>query len=155
MSKHHDKVFFVSFLGVLGFLVAFTVVIIFAARMLEGDRELTPQQLAKIEARIQSPGQVNTDANATAPSAAGGGTATKVALTGEQVTSQVCGACHMGAFPNAPKIGDKGSWSARGGLAQLTASAIKGKGAAMPARGGMPSLSDGEIEAAIKHMSGL
>jgi cytochrome c5 len=85
---------------------------------------------------------------------AGGGTTAKAALSGEQVTAQVCGACHSGALPNAPKIGDKGAWSSRGGLAQLTASAIKGKGA-MPARGGMPSLSDGEVEAAIKHMSGL
>ena len=75
-------------------------------------------------------------------------------MSGEQVTSQVCGACHAGALPNAPKIGDKGAWSSRGNLAQLTASAIKGKGA-MPARGGMPSLSDAEVEAAIKHMSGL
>ena len=154
MSKHHDKTFFVSFLSVLGFLVLFTVAIIFAARALEGDKTLTEQQIAKIEERIKPAGQVNTDANATMPSS-GGGTATKVALTGEQVTAQVCGARHMGALPNAPKIGDKGAWSSRGSLAQLTASAIKGMGAAMPARGGMPTLSDGEIEAAIKHMSGL
>ncbi|MGH8455176.1 MAG: c-type cytochrome [Nevskiales bacterium] len=153
MSKHHDKVFFVSFLGVLGFLVLFTMAIIIAARALEGDKELTPQQIAKIEERIKPAGQVNTDANATIPSSGGGATA-KTALTGEQVTAQVCGACHTGALPNAPKIGDKGAWSARGGLAQLTDSAIKGKGA-MPARGGMPSLSDGEIEAAVKHMSGM
>ncbi len=154
MSKHHDKTFFVSFLGVLGFLILFTLAIIFAARALTGDKEMTPQQLAKIEARIQSPGKVNTDANATMPDSGTAGGAAKVALSGEQVTAQVCGACHMGAFPNAPKIGDKGSWTSRGSLAQLTASAIKGKGA-MPARGGMPSLSDGEIEAAVKHMSGL
>ncbi len=155
MSKQHDKAFFVSFTGVLGLLVLFTVAIIFTARALEGDKGLTPQQIAKIEERIKPAGQVNTDANATMPVAAGGEAgATKVALNGEQVTAQYCGACHMGALPNAPKIGDKGAWSARGGLAQLTASAIKGKGG-MPPRGGVPTLSDGEIEAAIKHMSGL
>lgn len=153
MSKHHDKTFFVSFLGVLGFLVLFTIAIIIAARALEGDKELTPQQIAKIEERIKPIGQVNTDANATPPSA-GSDAAPKAAMSGEQVTAQVCGACHTGAIPNAPKIGDKSAWAARGNLAQLTASAIKGKNA-MPARGGMPSLSDGEIEAAIKHMSGM
>lgn len=153
MSKHHDKTFFVSFLSVLGFLVLFTVAIIFAARSLQGDKEMTPQQLAKIEDRIRPAGQVNTDPNATAP---GGGSpaAAKEPLSGEQVTAQVCGACHSGALPNAPKMGDKSAWSSRGNLAQLTASAIKGKGA-MPARGGMPSLSDAEVEAAVKHMSGL
>jgi cytochrome c5 len=156
VSKQHDKAFFISFMGVLGLLVLFTVAIIFAARALEGDKPLTPQQIAKIEERIRPVGQVNTDANATMPAAGGeaGGGAAKTPLTGEQVTAQVCGACHSGAIPNAPKIGDKGAWSARGSLAQLTASAIKGKNA-MPPRGGMPSLSDAEIEAAIKHMSGL
>ncbi|HXG27408.1 MAG TPA: c-type cytochrome [Nevskiales bacterium] len=156
MSKQHDKAFFVSFMGVLGLLVLFTVAIIFAARALEGDKALTPQQIAKIEERIKPAGQVNTDANASLPSAPAGDTggAAKAPLTGEQVTAQVCGACHGGALPNAPKIGDKSAWSSRGSLAQLTASAIKGKGA-MPPRGGMPSLSDAEIEAAIKHMSGL
>jgi cytochrome c5 len=154
VSKQHDKAFFVSFMGVLGLLVLFTVAIIFAARALEGDKALTPQQIAKIEERIKAPGQVNTDPNASLPAAAGGGGATKVALSGEQVTAQYCGACHTGALPNAPKIGDKGAWTSRGGLAQLTASAIKGKGA-MPPRGGVPTLSDAEIEAAIKHMAGL
>jgi cytochrome c5 len=155
VSKQHDKAFFVSFMGVLGLLVLFTVAIIFAARALEGDKELTPQQIAKIEERIKPAGQVNTDPNATMPAAAGGETGgTKVALSGEQVTTQYCGACHTGALPNAPKIGDKGAWTSRGSLAQLTASAIKGKGA-MPPRGGVPTLSDSEIEAAIKHMSGL
>jgi cytochrome c5 len=150
VSKHHDKTFFVSFLSVLGFLVLFTVAIIIAARALEGDKELTPQQIAKIEDRLKSSGQVTAGANATA----GGETATKAPLSGEQVSAQVCSACHMGAIPNSPKIGDKAAWSSRGTLAQLTASAIKGKGA-MPPRGGLPSLSDGEIEAAIKHMSGM
>lgn len=154
MSKHHDKTFFVSFLSVLGFLVLFTIAIIFAARALTGDKEPTPQQLAKIEERIKSPGQVNTDANATLPTSGAEAGPAKAPMSGEQVTAQVCGACHMGALPNAPKIGDKGAWSSRGSLAQLTASAIKGKGA-MPARGGMPSLSDEEVGAAVKHMSGL
>jgi len=153
VPKHHDKIFVRSFLGILGFLVLLTVVIIVAARALESDKELTPEQIARIEERIRPPGQFNTDANADQP-AAGGDVSAKAPQSGEQVTAQICGACHMGAIPNAPKIGDKGAWTSRGSLAQLTASAIKGKGA-MPARGGMPSLSDAEIEAAIKHMAGL
>jgi cytochrome c5 len=158
VSKHHDKVFFVSFLGIIGFLVLFTAAIIFAARALEGDKTLTPQQIAKIEERIKPVGQVNTDANAAMPAAAGEAAPAKAALSGEQVVAQVCGACHTGAIPNAPKIGDKAAWSARasaaGGMSGLVKNAVNGI-RAMPARGGMPSLSDAEIKAAIKHMSGL
>lgn len=154
MSNQHDKVFFRSFFSVLGFLVVFTIAIIIAARMLQTDKAMTRQQIAKIEERIKPAGQVNTDANASLPATAGEDTPTQAAMSGEQVVAQVCGACHTGALPNAPKIGDKAAWSSRGGLAQLTASAIKGKGA-MPARGGMPSLSDDEIKAATKHMAGM
>lgn len=147
MSTHHDRVFFVSFLSVLGFLVLFTVAIIFAARAIEGEKELTPQQIAKIEERIKRGGPVS----ATAPA---GATTPAAPLTGEQVVAQVCTACHTGALPNAPKIGDKAAWSARGNLKQLVATAIQGKGA-MPPRGGKMDLTDAEVEAAVKAMSGL
>lgn len=147
MSTHHDRVFFVSFLSVLGFLVLFTVAIIFAARAIEGEKELTPQQIAKIEERIRRGGPVS------AATPAGGADAA-APLTGEQVVAQVCTACHTGALPNAPKIGDKAAWMARGDLKALTASAIQGKGA-MPPKGGKPDLTDAQIEAAVKAMSGL
>jgi cytochrome c5 len=80
--------------------------------------------------------------------------APKVEKTGEQVVKEVCGACHMTGAANAPKIGDKGSWSPRlaQGLNGLTQSAIKGKGA-MPPRGGVPDLSDTEIARAIVFMA--
>lgn len=147
MSTHHDRVFFVSFLSVLGFLFLFTFAIIIAANAIEGEQELTKQQIAKIEDRIRRPG---TGPAAAAPVEG----APKVPLTGEQVVAQVCTACHTGALPNAPKIGDKAAWSARGNLKALTATAITGKGA-MPPRGGKMDLTDAEVEAAVKHMSGL
>ena len=61
MSKQADKKFVNTFLAIIGFLVLFTVVIIVAARMLEGEHELTPEQVARIEERITAPGKINSD----------------------------------------------------------------------------------------------
>jgi cytochrome c5 len=153
-SSQHDKAFFVTFMGVVGALVVFTFFVIVVARAIQGEEELTAGQIAKIEDRIRRVGAVNTDVAAALISTAEAAPAAKAPMSGEQVATQVCTACHTGAIPNAPKIGDKAAWSSRGSLDALTASAIKGKGA-MPAKGGNPNLSDAEIKAAIKHMSGL
>ena len=76
-----------------------------------------------------------------------------VAKTGEQVYKEVCMGCHAAGAAGAPKFGDAGSWGSRlsTGLAALTASVIKGKGA-MQARGGNPDLSDAEIQNAVAYM---
>ena len=76
-----------------------------------------------------------------------------VAKTGEQVYKEVCMGCHAAGAAGAPKFGDAGAWGARlsTGLAALTASVIKGKGA-MGARGGNPDLSDAEIQNAVAYM---
>lgn len=152
MSSDHDKVFFLTFTGVLGILVAIALIIAFAAHVLTSGEPMTKAQIAKIEERIKPAGQVNTDANAALP-AAPAPDANATPKTGPQVVATTCGGCH-GVLPAAPKPGDKAAWASRGSLSQLVASAIKGKNA-MPARGGNPALSDAEIEAAIKTMSGL
>lgn len=74
------------------------------------------------------------------------------ARDGQTVYQQACAACHVAGVAGAPKFGDKAAWAPRVtlGLAGLTNSAIKGKGA-MPARGGA-AVSDAEIEAAVTYM---
>ena len=99
---------------------------------------------AAVAARIQPVGKVEVvDANAP-----------KVVKSGEEVVKAVCGACHTTGAAGAPKTGDKAGWAARLGLGLdgLTKSAIKGKNA-MPARGGVPDLSDLEIARAIVVMA--
>lgn len=66
--------------------------------------------------------------------------------------TQVCQVCHASGLAGAPKVGDKGAWSARLplGIDGLTASAIHGKGA-MPPRGGS-SASDADIKAVVTYM---
>jgi cytochrome c5 len=57
--------------------------------------------------------------------------------------------CHGPGLNGAPKIGDKAAWIDRAklGFDSAVRSAINGHGA-MPARGGMPSLTDAEMRAA-------
>ena len=80
--------------------------------------------------------------------------APKVVKSGEDVSKQVCLACHGTGALNAPKVGDKAAWAKLGaqGLDTLTANAIKGV-RQMPPRGGNPDLSDLEVLRAIVHMA--
>lgn len=153
-NPHHDKVFIVTFLGVLGFLGAFTLGIIVISNVLSAqDEAADPAALARLEERIKPVGQVITDASmllkVSAPAAAA-----RTPMTGEQVVAKICAACHGTGVLNAPKIGDKSAWGqlkAAQGLDGLAAAAVKGKNA-MPPRGGDPSLSDEEVKAAVQHM---
>lgn len=155
--QHHDRTFIVTFLTVLGFLGAFTVVIIFVASALNA-RHATDDAaaLARLEERIAPPGQVITDEKmllaatpAPAPAVA------RAPMSGAEISAKVCAACHGTGVLNAPKTGDKAEWSKRmaaaGGLDGMVASAIKGKNA-MPPRGGDASLSDDEVKAAVQEL---
>ncbi|MEY3862219.1 MAG: hypothetical protein RIR60_585 [Pseudomonadota bacterium] len=74
--------------------------------------------------------------------------------SGEEVVKAVCGMCHTAGLMNAPKIGDKGQWATRiaQGYDVLVSHAINGI-RSMPARGGNPALTDGEIANAVAHMA--
>lgn len=73
--------------------------------------------------------------------------------TAEEVYNSVCAACHSTGVAGAPKVGDKENWSQRAaqGLDTLVSNAIKGK-AAMPPKGGNPTLTDDEIKNTIEFM---
>lgn len=75
---------------------------------------------------------------------------------GAAVYKTVCMACHASGVAGAPKAGDKAAWAPR--LAQgkdaLYKSATKGKNG-MPPKGGSADLSDGELKAAVDHLTGL
>ena len=72
---------------------------------------------------------------------------------GKATYEKTCAACHASGVANAPRLGDKAVWAARrgAGLPTLVATAIQGKGA-MPPRGGMASLKDAEVRAAVEFM---
>jgi cytochrome c5 len=100
---------------------------------------LTPEA---VSARIQPVGRV--EFGAAGPAAA---------KSGEEITKEVCAACHQAGVANAPKLGDKAAWAPRLklGLDGLLQSVIKGKGAMAPRAG--TSLTDQELASAVVHMA--
>lgn len=82
-----------------------------------------------------------------------GGATPAVLRTSEQIVQGACAACHQQGQQGAPKFGDREAWIPRlkKGLDSLVVSAIHGHGG-MPARGGLPDLSDVQIRGAIVYM---
>jgi len=74
--------------------------------------------------------------------------------SGEEVVKAVCAMCHAAGLMNAPKIGDAGQWGPRiaQGYETLVSHAVNGI-RSMPARGGNPALTDGEIANAVANMA--
>ncbi len=149
MSAQNDSGFLRMFLFVLGALVAFTVVIMFAAGSvsdkLEEKQGGDSRKQAAIAERIKPVGEVAVAKAGAAPAAP---------RSGKEVVGAVCGACHATGALNAPKIGNADQWQPRfeanGGLDGLVKSAIAGKGS-MPPRGG-GNVSDEELRNAIAYM---
>ena len=80
-----------------------------------------------------------------------------LAADGKAVFEKTCKMCHVPGIAGAPKLGDKAEWASRNkkGMDTLVKNAIDGfKGAKgmMPPKGGNPTLSDGDVKAAVKYM---
>ncbi len=163
-STTHDKHFYDSFMLVLGILICVAAMLIFVARMVAGQaqhqivqddamvRQATAERLAPV-GRVAVSGQDN---SALAPPKE-----TRVAavqdLSGEQVFTMACSACHGTGVAGAPKYSDKAAWSPRiaQGMATLYSHALKGfqgKSGVMPTKGGRPDLSDKSITNAVDYM---
>ncbi|GEM_PF-494791 len=82
-----------------------------------------------------------------------GGATPAVVRSSETIVQNQCAKCHQTGQGGAPRIGDRAAWIPRlkKGLDPLVASAIHGHGP-MPARGGLPDLSDQEIRGAVIYM---
>lgn len=160
MSEHNDTAFLRVFGMVLGALVAFTVIIIFAANMIGGgddeSRASDPLVAKDAAARIAPVGSVRVVGQAEEEAkvaAAGAPAASQGPRSAADVYNTVCMACHMTGAAGAPKTGDKAAWEPRVGVGMdaLVQTVITGKGA-MPPKGGNPGLSDDEIRGAIEHI---
>ncbi|HZN26270.1 MAG TPA: c-type cytochrome [Burkholderiales bacterium] len=73
--------------------------------------------------------------------------------SGREVVEARCSKCHATGEGGAPRIGDRAAWipRLRNGFEGTVRSAINGHGG-MPARGGLPDLTDHEIRGAIVYM---
>jgi cytochrome c5 len=138
-------------LAILGGLIAPTIVLALIAKLFMGIEAThiadTDPAIAntKIEERIKPVAQVDVAPVETGP---------HVDKGGEEVVKAVCSACHATGALGSPKIGDKAAWAPRiaQGYETLIKHAISGI-RSMPARGGNPDLTDGEITNAIAYMA--
>ena len=80
-------------------------------------------------------------------------TAKPAERSGEQIVQAQCAGCHRSGKGGAPRIGDRAAWIPRAtkGFDFVVRSAIKGHGG-MPARGGMADLTDSEVRGAVTYM---
>ncbi len=117
-----------------------------------GNPDLDPIEVARAVAFMgnQSGGKFTEPAAPAAPQVAAAGAAGR---SGQEIVKQVCGGCHESGKEGAPRIGDRAAWAKRvaNGINAVTDSAIRGH-AGMPARGGMASLTDPEMRAAVLYM---
>ena len=79
------------------------------------------------------------------------------APNGQQVYESGCVACHGAGIAGAPRVGDANAWTTRiaQGMDSMVDHAVngfQGSQGMMPAKGGNPSLSDEEIQAAVEYM---
>jgi cytochrome c5 len=114
------------------------------------------------EALIAPIGKVNTEpgkmvAGGTPEAAPGSAPAAQPAAqqarSGKEIVESVCSACHGTGVLNAPKIGDNAAWQPRiaQGVNVLLQHAIQGF-KAMPAKGGVASLSEEDMKKAVSYM---
>jgi len=133
--------------AVLAFVVP-VFIIIAVVKLITGGMNASPSALhmneERIASRIKPVGEVNL-VQAAAPSAE---------RSGQEVYDAACSACHASGLMNSPKPGDKGAWGPRiaQGEQTLVSHAINGI-RTMPAKGGNPNLSDGEVARAVIWMA--
>jgi cytochrome c5 len=149
-----DREFFKLFSGLIGALVALTVVLIVLAAVLGAKIKNEQPDMSAVAERIRPVGEVTiggSGMNLIASANAAG------ADKGKSVYDSSCAACHGTGAAGAPKVGDKAAWKDRlaKGNATLHDHAIKGfqgKSGFMPAKGGNASLSDADVKAAVDYM---
>jgi cytochrome c5 len=154
--NQEDKHFMSQFAILVGALVVFTIVMFFLARYLMGVNapDYGPLIARQQEQRLEPAGQVQTGkVKQTTAEVSGGGSAKGATSTGQQTYTTVCATCHDSGVAGAPMISDQGAWQARiaQGKQTLYQHAINGLGA-MPPKGGDPSLSNAQVQAAVDYM---
>ena len=150
-----DRTFMATFVGVLGALVVFAVVIYFVAQAIVGEKPESlaenPMMAKKYTENIKPVGQLRlADEAEPAPSPVA---TSGQARSGEAVYEVSCLACHAAGVAGAPKVGDAAAWEsrARQGMATLLEHATKGLNA-MPPMGTCADCSEAELQAAISYM---
>lgn len=132
-----------------GSILGFTLLISLLAKGFGGMAEAPTLAPEAIAAKAEE--NVKPVANVVVAAADAGSHVNK---SGEEVVKAVCSACHAAGLMESPKIGDKGQWGPRiaQGYDTLVQHALNGI-RMMPAKGGNPDLTEGEIANAVAYMA--
>lgn len=163
MDQQEDRAFLRQFGGIIAGFMLLTVALIFLARYMQPDSDAdanaNPSQKILAEKRIAPVGAVRSgeegaaalaEAQAAAVEAA---PAAEVEVDGSAVYAGLCKTCHEAGIAEAPIAGSD-QMAARlqeKGLETLVSNAVNGLNA-MPPRGGNPTLTDEQIQAAVEFM---
>ena len=173
MTAEQDRKFFDMFMIVLGILVAMAIGIYGLAQTVQArTQDVYIQEDGAVEAlvedRIKPIGQVaiagadNTGLRAPgsgsgAPAPAEAPAQMAADMSGEEVYTTACSACHAAGIAGAPKFGDAAAWAPRigQGMDTMVSHAIngfQGKAGYMPPKGGRTDLSDEAVRSAVEYM---
>ena len=117
--------------------------------------DLTDQQRADIETRIQPFSAVCVQGETCGGDGAADAVVASAGRSGEDVYNAACMACHSAGIAGAPAVGDQVAWAGRisKGMDALYDSGINGvAGTGMIAGGGCADCSDDEIRLAVDFM---
>jgi cytochrome c5 len=161
MSNKEDRAFYRQFSGVIAGFVVLTIALIFLARYIqpESNSNANPSQGALAEQRVAPVGAVRygdegaaelAEAQVAMASAVPAG---EVVVDGAEVYGGLCKTCHDAGVADAPIKGSElmATRETERGLDGLVQNAINGLNA-MPPRGGNPTLTDEQIQAAVEFM---
>lgn len=148
-NEYKGSTFWQLILIIPGSILAFTLIIALIAKTFGVIGAPAITEPAAAVAQVES--NIKPVASVEVASADAGPHADK---SGAEVVKAVCSMCHAAGLMNAPKIGDKDAWKPRiaQGYDTLISHAINGI-RSMPAKGGNPALTDGEIANAVAEMA--
>ena len=167
MSTEDDAKFIRNFSMILGALVVAAITAFILAKVVAGNSDETQNNDVLVAERLAPVGKVNigepfiaTASVEPSASAATDGTSAVAEVTpdpGKGAYGKICFACHDAGIGGAPKLGDAAAWAGRTekGAGMLSSNAITGftgETGIMPAKGGLNSLSDDEVTAAVDYM---
>ena len=148
-KEYKGSPFWQLMIAIPGVILGFTLLISLIAKSVGPSVEGATQAPAAVAAKVEE--NVKPVANVEVAAA---DTGAHVNKSGEEVVKAVCSACHAAGLMGSPKIGDKSMWGPRiaQGYKTLIDHAIHGI-RMMPAKGGNPDLTDGEIANAVAYIA--
>lgn len=143
-------------IGVICFILAKIVYAGFVETQ-GGDRSASERIAPAGSVNVGEPMMVAGTTSSAPESAVAPAAAAEPSDPGEATYGKICFSCHDAGIAGAPKIGDKAAWASRleKGTEMVVSNAIngfQGEAGIMPARGGLPNLSDDDVRAAVMFM---